>query len=564
MSQVSIIGPTATNVIVKLDRVAHLSHEYKFSNEFTFSNMIWKVACKEARSYLSFLIYSTNKTLHRNRGFKIMIKIPGKQEGQDVVVEARRHFGNKSTCFTWTCDKSTIWANCVIGETLVIDVAIQIMADDKILTDVSGGDEDETHSPLYKTLGSLTNVQSEAFDWKAIGLSQIGQEGKFSPEFTFHRQTWETSICKSGVIYAIKINCNREKRGNAALSSPWNVFARVQVMIKSITGSGQTAVSVEGARFFSSPDDSMCWSFDKAINALIAEDTLFVTTRITVYSFAGEMNGHVNGNSVTVKSDAGSSQDSNGDLGFQSSPFPTNCTFVVNSGVKVHVHKGVLMAASPYFRKTMNADNAVNEIRLPDMKSSECLSLVRYMYTNEVKCDDEDLFLTIKAAEKFEMTDFVAKCRPIITAENVLKFLDPKKNNSIIADCWNVIDSQFDAVAETADFLKVSPTIMQAILKRDSLRTPEIRIYNAVINWSKAQCAEKAGGGDQVTIEGQKEVLRNILPLIRFPIMNSTDFGTGPAAGGFLEQTDIIDCFMYQASKLKTATLAFSTTERAA
>lgn len=115
MSQVSIIGPTATNVIVKLDRLSQMSSEYKFSNEFTFSNMIWKVACRESRSLLSFLIYSTNKTLHRNRGFKIMIKIPAKREGQDIFIEARRHFGNKSTCFTWTCDKNTMWSKCVMG-----------------------------------------------------------------------------------------------------------------------------------------------------------------------------------------------------------------------------------------------------------------------------------------------------------------------------------------------------------------------------------------------------------------------------------------------------------------
>lgn len=263
MSQVSIIGPTATNVIVKLDRITSLSQEYKFSNEFTFSNMIWKVACKEIRSNLSFLIYSMNKTLHRNRGFKIMIKIPARREGADVFVEARRHFGNKSTCFTWTCDKQAIHDHCVLGEVLILDVAIQIMADDKILSLVSHpalpdqpGDaaaaDDADHSaaaPMLKAMGSLIGRTTEIYDWRASDLHTIGQEGKYSEEYAFGGQIWETSICKSGVIFAIKINCNREKRGFGI--SDWRVFARIQIIIRSGTGAPNApSVEVEGKVFF--------------------------------------------------------------------------------------------------------------------------------------------------------------------------------------------------------------------------------------------------------------------------------------------------------------------------
>lgn len=439
------------------------------------------------------------------------------------------------------------------------------MADDKILSDISNPEEEEARGPFHHALGRMTSIKSHTFDWKAEGLSGIGQEGKYSPEVPFRQQVWELSICKSGIIFALKINCNRGRRGASVSHAPWNVFARIQVTIKSIAGSGVTGFSVEGARFFSSPDDCMTWSFDRSINALIAEDSLCVTTRITVYYFANDQNGYVNGNCTTVKCDASSSQDA-GDskVGIGAgaghvSPFPTDMTFVVSSGDKVHVHRGVLMAASPYFRETMNKDSSVSEIRLPDMKYSECLSLVRYMYTNEVECDDKDLFLTFKAAERFKMTDFVNKCRPVITQDNVLKFLDPKKNNFIIEECWKLIDDQFTAVASTAEFNKLPVPVLQAIIKRDSLKASEDSIYNAVYDWSKAQCTEK---GLPVTVPNQKEILKDILPLIRFPIMTGAEFTNGPVKHGLLDPTDIINCFMYQTSKTKADTLTFNTQER--
>jgi hypothetical protein len=565
MSQVSIIGPTATNVIVKLDKVSQLSSEYRFSNEFTFSNMIWKVAVKEARSYLSFLIYSTNKTLHRNRGFKIMVKIPAKKENNHIFVEARRHFGNKSTCFSWTCEKTAVWQNCMSGETLVIDVAIQIMADDKILTAVPDADPSDpagSHS-LYQTLGTLAGIGTDTFTWKADRLSLVGQEGKYSPEYSYNNQVWETSICKSGAIYAIKINCNREKRSSLN-QWKWKVFARIQVIIRSTSGANVQPIEVEGARSFSSPDDSMCWSFDKNVNSLIHDDCLMIDTKITVYSFEGQENGHVNGNGVSVKHDESVNYGTSGgpSLSLANSPFAADICFSVQGNKQVWVHRGVLMAASNYFRETMNKDNYVSEIRLPDMKESECMALVRYMYTNEVKVDDEDLLLTIKAAEKFQMHEFVARCRPVITVHNVLRFLDPSKkgNNPILQECWQVIDDHFDEVAKTTDFGTITVPVLQAILKRDSLRCREILIYSHVLAWSTAQLAAK---NLPVTQENQKEVLKDILPLIRFPIMTGAEFTGGPVAHGLLDQGDIINCFMYQTTQTKPPTLKFSIDPRA-
>ena len=68
----------------------------------------------------------------------------------------------------------------------------------------------------------------------------------------------------------------------------------------------------------------------------------------------------------------------------------------------------------------------------------------------------------------------------------------------------------------TEDFLSMSPSCIQKIVEDDQIFVPEEVIFNRVILWSLEECCRQ---NFAVTTENQRQILKHILPEIRFPIM---------------------------------------------
>lgn len=69
-----------------------------------------------------------------------------------------------------------------------------------------------------------------------------------------------------------------------------------------------------------------------------------------------------------------------------------------------------------------------------------------------------------------------------------------------------------------------------AVLERDTLGVREVRLFNAVVRWSEAECQRQQL---QVTPENKRKVLGEALALIRFPLMTIEEFAAGkPKARG--------------------------------
>lgn len=63
-----------------------------------------------------------------------------------------------------------------------------------------------------------------------------------------------------------------------------------------------------------------------------------------------------------------------------------------------------------------------------------------------------------------------------------------------------------------------------AVLERDTLGIREVRLFNAVVRWSEAECQRQQL---QVTPENKRKVLGKALALIRFPLMTIEEFAAG-------------------------------------
>lgn len=69
-----------------------------------------------------------------------------------------------------------------------------------------------------------------------------------------------------------------------------------------------------------------------------------------------------------------------------------------------------------------------------------------------------------------------------------------------------------------------STDTLVAVLERDTLGIREVRLFNAVVRWSEAECQRQQL---QATPENKRKVLGKALGLIRFPLMTIEEFAAG-------------------------------------
>jgi len=139
------------------------------------------------------------------------------------------------------------------------------------------------------------------------------------------------------------------------------------------------------------------------------------------------------------------------------------------------------------------------------------------------------------------------------------KETEGKKREKLIQYACKQGKKLFESKAFESDATKES---IKAILKEDNLAAPEIVIFEAVAAWAKHK-SEKT--------EEQKTLLSDVLPLIRFPTMTSTDLATKVVPTGLLELPVTLELFAYIGAKdskspiqLGSSTKQFSSTPRRA
>jgi len=92
------------------------------------------------------------------------------------------------------------------------------------------------------------------------------------------------------------------------------------------------------------------------------------------------------------------------------------------------------------------------------------------------------------------------------------------------------------------EFNRLPKTVLQAVCKSDGLACKESELFDGVVSWGKTQCKEKKL---ELNAENLKKALEDVLALVRFPIMETTDVAVKVAPSGLLESDQVLDLFTY-------------------
>ena len=203
------------------------------------------------------------------------------------------------------------------------------------------------------------------------------------------------------------------------------------------------------------------------------------------------------------------------------------------SKMAIPAHKFVLSICSPVFFAMFNGElsEKSDSIDLPDCEYEGVLEMLRYMYSGEVELEESNVMQVLYVAKKYilpslaeECIDFLIGNLDVASVFCLLSYAEQYDEKRLVDRCWKLIDRETEEVVESEGFATIQRSLLEDIVKRDSLNIREVELFKAVDLWATKEC-ERQG----LAVDGQmkRKILgEQIVKGIRFPAMEEEEFAS--------------------------------------
>ena len=200
------------------------------------------------------------------------------------------------------------------------------------------------------------------------------------------------------------------------------------------------------------------------------------------------------------------------------------------SKMVIPAHKFLLAVRSPVFFAMFCGEMAEKSdtIDLPDCEYDGVLEMLRYLYSEEVELNDGNVLHVLYLAKKYILPSLADECIVFLlrqlTVANVLCVLSHAKqyeDKPLVDRCWEMIDRETEAVVKSEEFVTIDKSLLEAIVKRDTLTISELQLFKAVDQWAVKKCEMQglATDGDIKRRILGEEIVKNL----RFPVMEERE-----------------------------------------
>ena len=197
-----------------------------------------------------------------------------------------------------------------------------------------------------------------------------------------------------------------------------------------------------------------------------------------------------------------------------------------------------------------------DSIHVSDCDHKSLLELFRFVYSDEVNLDAENVMQVLYLAKKYMLPSLADKCfeflRENLDATNVFHVLpDVQKyeEKDLENHCWQVIDLQTDEAVKSDGFVTIEKSMLEELVERDSLNVREVELFKAVDCWATKEC-EKQGLAAEGSLK-RKILGERIVKAIRFPVMEQQEFADVVLDCDILTKKESFDLMKYFSSVLK-------------
>ncbi|XP_076800677.1 BTB/POZ domain-containing protein 1-like [Clavelina lepadiformis] len=228
--------------------------------------------------------------------------------------------------------------------------------------------------------------------------------------------------------------------------------------------------------------------------------------------------------------------------------------FLVGRGVtsqRIPAHRFVLSVGSAVFDAMFNSILATqsNEVEVPDVEPAAFLSLLRFLYTDEVLIGPETVMTTLYTAKKYAVPALESHCvdflKKHLSSDNAFMLLTQARlfdEPQLATLCLECIDKHTREALSADGFTDIDYNTLVNVLERDTLGLREKDIFSAMERWAEAECNRQELS---MSKENKRKALGDSISLVRFPLMNVEEFAQGPAQSGILTDREVVELFLY-------------------
>jgi BTB/POZ domain-containing protein 3/6 len=196
-----------------------------------------------------------------------------------------------------------------------------------------------------------------------------------------------------------------------------------------------------------------------------------------------------------------------------------------------------------------------SEISVPDVEPLAFLTMLRYLYCDEIQLEADNVLATLYVAKKYILPHLSRACinflETSLTAKNSCLLLSQSRlfeESELMQRCWEVLDAQAELAVKSEGFVDIDMRTFETILARETLNCKEINLFEAALTWAGNACIKS---DIEPTSENKRKILGNALFLIRIPTMTLEQFANHVAQIGILTQQETIDIFLHFTAKHK-------------
>ncbi|XP_078361906.1 BTB/POZ domain-containing protein 6-like [Oculina patagonica] len=166
------------------------------------------------------------------------------------------------------------------------------------------------------------------------------------------------------------------------------------------------------------------------------------------------------------------------------------------SKMEIPAHKCLLSIYSPVFFAMFCSEMAETKERidLPDCEYEGMLELLRYIYTDEVCLNNNNVMQVLYLAEKYMISSLANECAKYLRENldcsvvlGVLKYAQQYENEDLPFQCWDFIDKKTEEVLKSSDFVTMERCFLEELLDRDTLNVKEVKLFKAVDCWAEKE-----------------------------------------------------------------------------
>ncbi|XP_050420354.1 BTB/POZ domain-containing protein 6-B isoform X2 [Adelges cooleyi] len=218
---------------------------------------------------------------------------------------------------------------------------------------------------------------------------------------------------------------------------------------------------------------------------------------------------------------------------------------------RIPSHKYILATGSSVFYAMFYGGLAdtKEEIEVPDVEPTAFLTLLRYLYCDEIQLEADTVLATLYVAKKYIVPHLARACvnylETSLTAKNACLLLSQSRlfeEPELMQRCWEVIDAQAEIALHSDGFVDIDTDTLQSVLGRETINCKETILWEAAMNWATSECHRRE---IEPTPSNKRQVLDSALYLLRLPAMSLEEFANGPAQMGLLTLDETVDLFLH-------------------